>query len=87
MSTNRCAFGALILALAVKGAPGQLSPSAWWATTAPSNFQAHSNLTYLIVNGHASKLDIYRRRDKGVSEPTLMYFHGGGWASGNKKTA
>jgi acetyl esterase/lipase len=85
MSTNRCTLGALILALAVRDAPGQLSPSALWATTAPSSFQAHSDLTYLIVKGHESKLDIYRRRGKGVSEPTLMYFHGGGWASGNKE--
>src|SRR5882724_10412921 len=77
-------FVALILELAAKTAFGQLSPSAWWATTAPSTFQAQSELTYLTVNGHESKLDIYRRRGPGAPEPTLMYIHGGGWNSGHK---
>lgn len=74
----------LVLELAAKLAVGQLSPSAWWATTAPSRIQAQSDLTYLVVSGHESKLDIYRRRGRGGPDPTLIYFHGGGWASGHK---
>ena len=74
----------LILSLALKTAAGQLSPSALWATTAPSRFQAQSDLTYLTVNGHESKLDIYRRRGPGGPDPVMIYFHGGGWVSGHK---
>ena len=75
----------LILSLALETAPAQLSPSALWATTAPSRFQAQSNLTYLTVNGHESKLDIYRRRGPGGPDPAMIYIHGGGWASGHKE--
>jgi acetyl esterase/lipase len=63
----------------------QLSPSAQWAVTAPSRFQAQSNITYLTVDGHESKLDIYRRRGPGGPDPTLIYIHGGGWSSGHKE--
>lgn len=74
----------LVFELAVKTAAGQLSPSALWATTAPSRIQAQSDVTYLVVNGHESKLDIYRRRGPGGPDPTLIYIHGGGWTSGHK---
>jgi len=75
----------LVLVLSTPAALSQLSPSARWATAAPSTFQAQSNLTYLVVNGHESKLDIYRRRGPGEPEPTMMYIHGGGWNSGHKE--
>ncbi len=81
----RALRGALFLVLAAQMGSSQLSPSAWWATTAPSRIQAQSNLTYLVVNGHESKLDIYRRRGPGGPDPTLIYIHGGGWASGHKE--
>lgn len=77
-------FLALVFALFASPLAGQLSPSAEWATTAPSRFQAQSEITYLTVNGHESKLDIYRRRGPGGPDPVMIYFHGGGWASGHK---
>ena len=77
--------GVLAFILLTGTASGQLSPSASWATTAASSFQAQSNLTYLVVDGHESKLDVFRRRGAGVAEPTLIYIHGGGWSSGHKE--
>jgi acetyl esterase/lipase len=64
---------------------GQLSSSATWATDAASGYQVQSNLTYLVVNGHESKLDVFRRRGPGAPAPTLIYIHGGGWTSGFKE--
>src|SRR5271165_3946739 len=75
-------LGALLFAGLAKP---QLSPSALWAATAPSRFQAQSNITYLTVDGHESQLDIYRRRGPGGPDPTLIYIHGGGWSSGHKE--
>jgi acetyl esterase/lipase len=84
--TNRPVFRCgLLFALALGTCPGQLSPSATWATTAASAFQAQSNLTYLVVDGHESKLDVFRRRGPGPPEPTMIYIHGGGWSSGHKE--
>jgi acetyl esterase/lipase len=86
MTANRCALlCVVVLGLAVRTASGQLSPSARWATTAASGIQAQSNLTYLVVDGHESKLDVFRRRGLGGPEPTLIYIHGGGWSSGHKE--
>jgi len=86
MLSNRCVgLCGLMLVLFAGMADGQLSPSATWATTAASSFQAQSNLTYLVVDGHESKLDVFRRRGPGEAEPTLIYIHGGGWTSGHKE--
>ncbi len=86
MLTNRYGlFGALAFTLLTGTVSGQLTPSATWATTAASGFQAQSNLTYLVVDGHESKLDVFRRRGPGAPEATLIYIHGGGWASGHKE--
>jgi acetyl esterase/lipase len=82
MSVIRCAVIAALVAGTASSQPGN---SAWWATTAPSRFQATSNLTYLVVDGHESKLDVYRRRDSAGPHSTLMYIHGGGWNSGHKE--
>jgi acetyl esterase/lipase len=76
---------ALALAAALPSAFGQLGAAAAWASAAPARFQATSNLTYVSVDGHESKLDIYRRRDDPGPHPTLMYIHGGGWNSGHKE--
>jgi acetyl esterase/lipase len=73
-----------LVQLAAETAAGQLNPAALWATTAPSRIQAQTDLTYLTVNGHESKLDIYRRRGAGGPDPVMIYFHGGGWVSGHK---
>lgn len=62
----------------------QLSPAATWATVAPTRYQVHSELTYLTVDGHESKLDVFRRRDEVGPHPTMIYIHGGGWTSGHK---
>ncbi|MES1261222.1 MAG: alpha/beta hydrolase [Acidobacteriota bacterium] len=78
-------FGASVFALFAGPLSGQLSPEATWATIAPARFQAQSNLTYLVVDGHESKLDVYRRRDAAGPHPTLIYIHGGGWNSGHKE--
>jgi acetyl esterase/lipase len=86
MPAFRCAaLVASFLTTLLGSAAGQLSPSAMWATTAPSRFQAQSNITYLTVGGHESKLDIYRRRGEGGPDPAMIYIHGGGWSSGHKE--
>lgn len=82
---TRTLLTVLTTGLAVKGAAAQLSPAALWATTAPSRIQAQSNLTYVVIDGHEDKLDIYRRRGPGGPDPTLIYIHGGGWSGGHKE--
>lgn len=65
----------------------QLSPTAEWATHAPNRYQVTANVTYLTATGQESKLDVYRRRDATTPQPTLVFYHGGGWVGGAKEAS
>jgi acetyl esterase/lipase len=43
------------------------------------------NITYLTANNWEAKLDVYQARDATTPNPTLVYFHGGGWVAGSKE--
>lgn len=45
-----------------------------------------SDLTYVTVDDHPVKLDVYASRSV-ERAPALIYFHGGGWTSGKRETA
>jgi acetyl esterase/lipase len=63
------------------------SPTAEWAAHAQNQYAVQANVTYLTASGHESKLDIYRRRDVQTPQPTLVFFHGGGWVGGSKEAS
>jgi len=78
----------LFLAMACgPAAPAELSPSATWATHAANEYQVVPNITYLVANNYEAKLDVYKRRDAGGPQPTLIWIHGGGWTGGTKEAA
>ena len=65
----------------------QLSPSTEWAVHMRSTYRVIPNITYLTATGHESKLDVYTRRDTTAPQPTLVFYHGGGWVAGSKDSA
>ncbi len=65
----------------------QLSPTADWAVHAQNQYQVASNVTYLTASGYDSKIDVYRRRDATTPQPTLVFYHGGGWIAGTKEAS
>jgi acetyl esterase/lipase len=67
--------------------PAQLSPTAEWATHLSNRYQVTANVTYLTASGYESKLDVYRRRDAQAPQPTLVFYHGGGWVGGTKESS
>ena len=73
--------------LLVPAASAQLSPTAEWATHASNQYQVAANVTYLTATGYESKLDVYRRRDATTPQPTLVFYHGGGWIGGTKEAS
>jgi len=79
--------GALLVAAARTSAFAQLSPVAEWATHAANEYTVQANITYLTASGYESKLDVYRRRDVQTPQPTLVFYHGGGWIAGTKEAA
>jgi len=76
---------ALLIAVGVRPASAQLSPSAEWAAHAANLYQVAANVTYLTANNYESKLDVYSRRGATAPQPTVVYFHGGFWAAGSKE--
>lgn len=77
--------------LMIPGAPAdsfaQLSPTAEWAAHAQNQYAVVPNVTYLTASGFEAKLDIYRRRDVTTPQPTMVFYHGGGWIGGTKEAA
>ena len=65
----------------------QLPPTAEWATRAQNEYQLFPNVTYLTATGYESKLDVYKRRDTTTPQPTLIFYHGGGWVQGTKEAS
>jgi acetyl esterase/lipase len=65
----------------------QLSPTAEWATHAQNQYAVAANVTYLTASGYDSKLDVYRRRDVQTPQPTVIFYHGGGWVGGTKESS
>jgi acetyl esterase/lipase len=68
-------------------AVAQLTPSAEWAAHAANQYQIFPNVTYLTASNYEAKLDIYARRGATTPQRTIIYFHGGFWAAGNKEGA
>jgi len=78
-------FAALLLTLLAYSGFAQLSPTADWATHTLNQYQVVPNVTYLVASNYEAKLDVYKRRDATGPQPTLIFFHGGGWIQGSKE--
>jgi acetyl esterase/lipase len=81
-----CLVGASIAMVATR-ASAQLSPTADWAVHSQNQYQVFSNVTYQTATGYDAKLDVYKRRDTPAAQPTLIFYHGGGWIVGTKEAA
>jgi acetyl esterase/lipase len=52
-----------------------------------SAYQVVPNLVYRVASGTELKLDIYRPAGLQTPNPTVMFFHLGGWTTGTKEAA
>ena len=66
-------------------ARAQLADSAQKFVQVANGYQVTPNLTYLRANNWDAKLDIYQPVGLTGPNPTLVYFHGGGWTAGSKE--
>ena len=81
------AVSLLMMSALASDSLAQLSPSADWAIHTHNQYRVLPDITYLTATGHESKLDVYRRRDTTDPQPTLVFYHGGGWVAGTKDRA
>ena len=89
MTTNSPTTIAVLL-LVLFGAPG--SARSQNDVTATLNHIANSytlvpNITYRTVSNWEAKLDVMQPRGLTAPNPTLIYYHGGGWTAGTKESA
>ena len=78
------------LTLAAVAAPTlayALPPAATWAVQGANHYTVRPNITYGTFNNYEAKLDVYQRRDAAGPQPTLIFFHGGGWIQGAKESS
>src|SRR5207245_4354398 len=52
-----------------------------------NTYQFVSNVVYRRSSNWEAKLDIYQPRGLTAPNPTVMFFHGGGWTNGDKEGA
>ena len=70
-----------------RSAFAQFVPDGRLGHTRPELYAVAANITYLTASGFESKLDMYRRRDVQTPQPTLVFYHGGGWIGGTKEAS
>jgi acetyl esterase/lipase len=76
-----------LVLIATATASAQLPPAAEWAAHTANQYQIFPNITYLTASNYEAKMDIYARRGATTPQRTVVYFHGGFWAAGNKEGA
>ena len=76
-----------VLALAPPLAHAQRADAFAKALHIYDSYRVVPNITYLTSNNWEAKLDVYQARDAATPNPTLIYFHGGGWTAGSKEAS
>jgi acetyl esterase/lipase len=76
-----------VLALAPPLAHAQRADAFAKALHIYDSYRVVPNITYLTANNWEAKLDVYQARDAATPNPTLIYFHGGGWTAGSKEAS
>ena len=89
---TRSSFPALGLAAALGlGAPlpagAQTDDAAEAFVRVATGYSLTPNITYHRASGRDLTLDVYRPRGAGARNPTVIYFHGGGWTNGSKEAS
>jgi acetyl esterase/lipase len=76
-----------VLALTPSVSHAQSSDAFAKALHVYDSYRVVPNITYLTANNWDAKLDVYQSRGATTPNPTLIYFHGGGWVAGSKEAA
>jgi acetyl esterase/lipase len=80
-----------VLSFVLFAGPGHVSAQSGDATQQimhiANTYQFVSNVVYRTSSNWEAKLDIYQPRGLAAPNPTVMFFHGGGWTTGGKEGA
>jgi len=80
------ALFALLLIVCVTNFGQAPSPSSdKWADYVAADYDIVPNITYSTASNIQLKLDLYLPKNRNTPNPTLVFFHGGGWVDGQKE--
>ena len=77
-----------VLVLLASGAPKHAqaqTPEFTRFVEVANGYRLVPNITYLRAGGRDLTLDVYQPRGDRSPNPTLIYYHGGGWTNGSKE--
>ena len=74
-----------VIALLQATTQSQTLDTASWVDYAAGEYDITPDIVYARANNTALKLDLYLPQKRDSSIPTLIFFHGGGWVSGQKE--
>ena len=66
---------------------GQLTESGAWTAHIRTEYRLFTNIVYHRAGNFEAKLNIYRPRAASEANPTVVYYHGGGWLIGSPEHA
>lgn len=76
----------IVALLIVASAPAQqLDPITEWATNTSYTTALHTNVIYQKADSTHLHLDVVTLPSRPPGRPVVIYFHGGGWVSGDKE--
>ena len=79
-----------LMVLLVGGAPSRSdaqTPNFTRFVEVANGYRLVPNVTYLRAGGQDLKLDVYQPRGVTEPNPTVIYYHGGGWTNGSKESS
>jgi acetyl esterase/lipase len=79
-----------LLVLLASGAPRHAqaqTPEFTRFVEVANGYRLAPNITYLRAGGRDLTLDVYQPRGDRSPNPTLIYYHGGGWTNGSKEAS
>lgn len=83
----RAAAALLLCGLAAPAAAQDARPGSAWAAEVAARYWVQPDIVYLGANNQPLKLDVWYEHAVQTPQPTLVYFHGGGWVFGSKETS
>jgi acetyl esterase/lipase len=83
----RILVAGIVLILASRLFAQRLDPITEWATNTSYKSAFHSNIVYQKAGGQSLQLDVITSGNSPAPRPVVIWFHGGGWATGDKEGA
>jgi acetyl esterase/lipase len=85
--SSACVLVMATAALSPAQLSGQLTEAGAWTAHLRTEYRLFTNIVYHRAGSFEAKLNVYRPRSAAEPNPTVVYYHGGGWLIGSPEHA